>query len=470
MTLPNSSKIAPDILALNVASLPRDLRERLVNKFFTFKEDREKIHRRMESYVLDFQLYDRTRGATQRHGELEERYSVDAPKLTHLVFREGGETALWDMRDIAIVLGRSPSSVTRVFQRMRGHAGFAGRVKPLSVTPEHPGRNAAALYEEGIFDAIVDYYEHAYLEHIIRPRHGTPLTDEACEAVRAFWRGLKNCRSEDVKEYMEASTASAGAAENACFFPTLYSCLRMILRRVFSVRAGTCFLLLFGILWEMCRRWPWLDMAVPVVSITGLAAALAAMFRRRGYTPWLADAGACAVMSCLLWTLTLFIEDSPLNRLMHRAPVQRVLCDEPFVPRASDGRIESVKRSMESDSSWIKFSNGKERTSVEVDLGIWIMRDGIEKILYGVDTETPDEEYHPSERIVRDREALRAKEMEAERVKGGRLTFDERSEIMFSTSELRLYRSGKRVGFVSAQIVFKDGTSTPVRIFRNNSP
>ena len=96
---------------------------------------------------------------------------MDAPNLNHLIFREGDKTMLWDMKDIAIVLGRSPSSVTRVFQRMRGNAEFAGRVGSLSVTREQPGRPAATLYEGSIFDAIVDYYERAYLERVNALRH-----------------------------------------------------------------------------------------------------------------------------------------------------------------------------------------------------------------------------------------------------------------------------------------------------------
>jgi hypothetical protein len=42
-------------------------------------------------------------------------------------------------------------------------------------------------------------------------------------------------------------------------------------------------------------------------------------------------------------------------------------------------------------------------------------------------------------------------------------------EIRFflHTTGFTLYRSERRVDFVSVQIVFKDGTSSEVRIFRN---
>ena len=39
---------------------------------------------------------------------------MDAPNLSHLVFREGDNIVFWDMRDIAIVLGRNPSSAIAV--------------------------------------------------------------------------------------------------------------------------------------------------------------------------------------------------------------------------------------------------------------------------------------------------------------------------------------------------------------------
>ena len=54
-------------------ALPRELRLKLANKFLSFCEARASIRRRMESYVLDYQLHDA--GAAHKYERLEEQYS-----------------------------------------------------------------------------------------------------------------------------------------------------------------------------------------------------------------------------------------------------------------------------------------------------------------------------------------------------------------------------------------------------------
>ena len=309
--------IASDSGAVFSSRLTRETRLRLVNKFLLFQEDREKIRRRMESYVLDFQLHDT--GATHKYETLEEQYSVDVPNLNHLVFCEDG-TTLWSMRDIAIVLGRNVSNVARTFQRMRAHPDFARRFASLSVKPENPGRDAATLYAPEIFDAVVDYFEHAYLERVTHPRHGTPLPEEERNEVLSFWRALKENQGDlDIREYGASLAIQPGKTAS---LSTLYQCLRMIVKRAFSVRMGTFFLLLFAVVYELSRRYPLFNILVPVLSVAVLFAVLFMMPRRKWYTPWLVDAGACSVMFCLLWTLAVIVTpDSPTKRLLPQTPV-----------------------------------------------------------------------------------------------------------------------------------------------------
>ncbi|MDR2180477.1 MAG: hypothetical protein LBP21_09225 [Synergistaceae bacterium] len=83
---------------------------------------------------------------------------------------------------------------------------------------------------------------------------------------------------------------------------------------------GVFFLLFFGIVWELSNRYPWFGVAAPVLSVLVLAGALTAMGRRRRYAPRLADAGACAVVFCLLWVLTFCL--SRLGGGGLRAPIR----------------------------------------------------------------------------------------------------------------------------------------------------
>ena len=146
-----------------VDALPRELQLKLANRFLAFCEAREAIRRRMESYVLDYQLHDT--GATRRYELLEEQYAADRPNLNHLVWSEDGPV-LWGMRDVAVVLGRNVSSVMRTFRRMEKSPEWGERLNGLTHRSEAPGRGAATLYGGGIFDAIVDFHEYAYLKHL----------------------------------------------------------------------------------------------------------------------------------------------------------------------------------------------------------------------------------------------------------------------------------------------------------------
>ena len=69
-------------------TLPRELRLKLTNKFLSFCEARSSIRRRMESYVLDYQVHDA--GAAHKYERLEEQYAADPPDLSRLSAEEDG--------------------------------------------------------------------------------------------------------------------------------------------------------------------------------------------------------------------------------------------------------------------------------------------------------------------------------------------------------------------------------------------
>lgn len=65
------------LLLSGADALPRELRLKLTNKFLSFCEARASIRRRMESYVLDYQLRDA--GTAHKYERLEELYAADCP-------------------------------------------------------------------------------------------------------------------------------------------------------------------------------------------------------------------------------------------------------------------------------------------------------------------------------------------------------------------------------------------------------
>jgi hypothetical protein len=309
--------IASDSGGLRFAGLAPDTKERLTKKFLSFRDDRENIYRRMESYVIDYASHEGS--ATGRYETLSEEYSDGAPNLNHLVLRDDGSalSALWSMKDIAIVLGRNVSNVFRTLRRMEETDEWLHRLEACVSKNENPGRDAATLYTSAIFDVIVDYFEYLYLERFTRPRHGTPMAEEERSEVRAFWRYMKDNPGE--AEILIASDffGLRDAFQQSPFWENVYQNLRLIVKRACSIKLGTFFLVLFAVIYELSARYPILNIAAPIVSFSSLVAVILAMRARRRTTLFLADIGACAVTLCMLWALALIASpDGPASRLL----------------------------------------------------------------------------------------------------------------------------------------------------------
>lgn len=350
--------------------LPRELRLKLTDKFLSFCEARASIRRRMESYVLDYQLHDA--GAAHKYERLEEQYAADRPDLSRLSPNEEG-TMLWSMRDVAIVLGRNVSSVMRTLRRMESVWGWAERLNGLTHRSENPGRGAATLYSGGIFDAIVDFYEDAYVARVTHPRHGAPLPEARVLAVRAFWRWLKeNPDGLDWREYAQSLSLASGPSLSAA---ALYQGLRLIVRRAFSIKTGTFFLALFALIYELSGRWPWFNAAVPILSLSALAFVLHQMPRGRWYTPWLVDAGACALTFTLLWGLAVVVAldapKKPIWRFLEGLP-RRETHQTP-IPLSSNAAVSGITpTSSTAKSGW---DEGGEVSGMRLELSY--IREGV---------------------------------------------------------------------------------------------
>lgn len=351
-------------------ALPRELRLKLANKFLSFCEARASIRRRMESYVLDYQLHDA--GAAHKYERLEEQYSADRPDLSRLSPNEEG-TMLWSMRDIAIVLGRNVSSVMRTLRRMENSPKWGERLNGLTHRRDNPGRGAATLYAGGIFDAVVDFYEDAYVARVTHPRHGAPLPEAHILAIRAFWRWLReNPDGLDWREYARSLSLASGPSPSAA---ALYQGLRLIVKRAFSIKMGTFFLVLFALIYELSGLWPWFNFALPLLSLCALAFVLHQMPRGRWYTPWLVDAGACALTFTLLWGLAVVVAldapQKPMWRFLKGLPRQEA--HQTSIPLSSNTALSGITPTLSTaKAGWDK---GGEVSDMRLELSY--IREGI---------------------------------------------------------------------------------------------
>ena len=130
---------------------------RLRAKFNEFQQNRDILIEILDDYTAD---YRQTAGSTLKRQEvLQERYSKRAPKFSHLIWDEEGNSELWTASDIAIVLGRDKSSVTRTLALMERSEGWCSRLLAVRHTSKATNGLTIYSYSREIFDIIIDRYE-----------------------------------------------------------------------------------------------------------------------------------------------------------------------------------------------------------------------------------------------------------------------------------------------------------------------
>ena len=165
-------------------TLPPDTMKRLTAQFKVFLSDREKIHTLLGDYVADYRSFKGTALARQEY--LREKYAPRAPDFTHLVFDADGEL-YWGTADIAILLGRDSTTVTRMMRKIETLGGWRPRLCQL----RRPSKSGGHVYRTEIFDFIIDFYEEEYLQRFVAPRRGQAAGEEEAAEIYRFWSALK---------------------------------------------------------------------------------------------------------------------------------------------------------------------------------------------------------------------------------------------------------------------------------------
>ena len=100
--------------------LSKDTMKRLQAKFDEFIQARKLVHENIVNYVADYRSFD---GDKQDRREfLEREYIPLAPQMSHLIF-DDKQNVLWHVQDIAIIMGRDNTAITKLFSRMEGKPG-----------------------------------------------------------------------------------------------------------------------------------------------------------------------------------------------------------------------------------------------------------------------------------------------------------------------------------------------------------
>lgn len=236
---------------------------RLRAKFTEFQNSRDTLSDILDDYTAD---YRQTQGSTLKRQEvLQEKYSKRAPRFSHLIWNDDDNSELWTAADIAIVLGRDKSSVTRT------------------------------LAAREIFNIIIDRYEDEYLQRFANPRHGMP---QNIDEIKRFWDYLKQSA-----EHERINIASNSEPEEyelpdipQMSWKDIFS---LIWRKIFTVRTGTFFTVIFAVSFEIARRWHFMKtfFLIGAIIILGASAILFSLLWTAGMTSGEVNAQTSGMLS-----------------------------------------------------------------------------------------------------------------------------------------------------------------------------
>ncbi|MDR1979355.1 MAG: hypothetical protein LBQ42_11540 [Synergistaceae bacterium] len=279
--------------------------ERLRRQFDAFEADREKLHRLKDDYVLDYRSFRGT--ALERQEYLREKYRDRAPALSHLLFEEGETSPCWGLSDIAVLLGRDGSSVSRTLRKIEKTRGWRPRLYGLRKTSNVHALIPVYVYSEDIFDLIVDFYEEEYLHRFAKPRRGTPPDPERRREIYRYWQHLKQCAE---RESLTTDQSRLVVEDVPPLTPG--EILKLIFHRMLNVRMGAFFIVLFGFFHEGTRQWPALHFWVPVVCACLFCGTVFSIRERKFEPAILADFAAGTLLFAALWgAATLSLEGTP---------------------------------------------------------------------------------------------------------------------------------------------------------------
>ena len=268
---------------------------RLQARFQDFQHARQTIRENIESYINSYQ--NSTEKPSERQYTLEKQYMPRSPQMGWLIFNDGSrENILWQEIDIALLIGRSQASISRVLKRMQLAPVWCSRLLAISEETKSANNVPITAYHEGIFDLIFDKYEEEYLQKFIKPRRGT--TQNPDEVLR-FWQYLKDSAQIDESHQQEnlsvVNLPKLGARDISS----------LVFSKILTRKTGLIFTVLFALSFELARRWRGAMPVIFAVSLGVLSACAVLLHLRKFRAGLLADVGAVAALMSVFWGLGL---------------------------------------------------------------------------------------------------------------------------------------------------------------------
>ena len=271
-------------------NLTDDEIQRLQVKFLEFKKDREKVHELLIDYVADYRQFEGT--STERYEHLQRKFISKAPNLSHLVSIDG--SFLWSVNDISIILGRHRTTIQRSLDKLENSEGWCAKLLALRETSKAPSGLKIYVYNQEIFDLILDLYEEEYLLRFSEPRRGNIENAPDIKEVRRFWNYLKDYYS--VNDFAICNGKKLDIPSM-----NLKDILSLIWEKVFNIKIGTVCSVVFAVCFEITRRFFGVNIWIAVVPALVSVVCIILIYNRKISPDTLSNLGAGALLFTLLW-------------------------------------------------------------------------------------------------------------------------------------------------------------------------
>ena len=264
--------------------------ERLTKRFILFQKERKIIHDLLNNYILDYQSY--SGSANKRYKYLREKYLSKAPYLSHLFFQD---EILWSMEDISIILGRHLSTIIRTFEKLERTSEYYPRLLAIRKTVQAANGHTIFVYQKEIFDLIIDLYEDEYLQRFSEPRRGNIENAPDIQELKRFWEYLRERESYNI--YLVEKKKSLPDLPNL----SLKNIISLIWQKVFDVKIWTVSSIVFGICFEIARRFLGINLRIAVIPALISILCIILIQRKKFKPDVLSNLGAGALLFTLLW-------------------------------------------------------------------------------------------------------------------------------------------------------------------------
>ena len=260
----------------------------------------------MTRYVADYRQFNGK--SDDRKEFLEEKYLPQAPSLSHLVYDEN--QIYWNVIDIAILLGRTQQAISSTLLNIEKSEGWVSRLLPLRKQTKSANGNKIFVYGEEIFDLIIDRYEEEYLLRFSEPRRGNVENAPDIQEVRKFWNYLKEFESHNHRLALKEQETTLPDVPPMNF----KDIINIIWKKVFDIKVGTVCSVIFAICFEVARRYFAVNLWFSLVPAIILCVAIFLIHKRKFSADTLSDIGAGALLFLLLWisgSLSLYKSEPP---------------------------------------------------------------------------------------------------------------------------------------------------------------